>query len=258
MKNKIITLATMLVIALGFQAQAQVIKPKKVLIVVTSHDRMGNINRSTGLWLGEFAAPYYTLTDAGVQVTIASPKGGAAPIDTFSLNKSFATEATKRYQTDATTQARLSHTVKLSSVSEKDYDAVFYPGGHGPMWDLAEDKTSEKLIEKFYNDNKIIAFVCHGPVALKHAVDKNGVAIVKDKTVSGFTNGEEEAVGLTKVVPFLTEDLLKQLGGNYQKAADWNPFAVQDGLLITGQNPQSAQLVGEKLLKAITTTSAAN
>jgi len=258
MKSKIITLATMLVLALGFQVQSQTTKPKRVLIVVTSHDRMGNINRETGLWLGEFAAPYYTLTDAGVQVTIASPKGGQAPIDTFSLNKAFATDATKRYQSDPATQARLSKTVKLSSVSEKDYDAIFYPGGHGPMWDLAEDKTSEKLIEKFYNDNKIISFVCHGPVALKHAVDKTGTPIVKGKTVAGFTNGEEEAVGLTKVVPFLTEDLLKQLGGNYQKGADWTPFAVQDGLLITGQNPQSAQLVGEKLLKAISNSTAAN
>ncbi len=258
MKSKIITLATMLVLALGFQVQSQTTKPKRVLIVVTSHDKMGNINRETGLWLGEFAAPYYTLTDAGVQVTIASPKGGQAPIDTFSLNKAFETDATKRYQSDPATQARLSKTVKLSSVSEKDYDAIFYPGGHGPMWDLAEDKTSEKLIEKFYNDNKIISFVCHGPVALKHAVDKTGTPIVKGKTVAGFTNGEEEAVGLTKVVPFLTEDLLKQLGGNYQKGADWTPFAVQDGLLITGQNPQSAQLVGEKLLKAISNSTAAN
>jgi len=258
MKSKIITLATMLVLALGFQVQSQTTKPKRVLIVVTSHDKMGNINRETGLWLGEFAAPYYTLTDAGVQVTIASPKGGQAPIDTFSLNKAFATDATKRYQSDPATQARLSKTVKLSSVSEKDYDAIFYPGGHGPMWDLAEDKTSEKLIEKFYNDNKIISFVCHGPVALKHAVDKTGTPIVKGKTVAGFTNGEEEAVGLTKVVPFLTEDLLKQIGGNYQKGADWTPFAVQDGLLITGQNPQSAQLVGEKLLKAISNSTAAN
>jgi putative intracellular protease/amidase len=258
MKTKFIILATMLVTALAFQAKAQAVKSKKVLIVVTSHDKMGNINRSTGLWLGEFAAPFYTLTDAGVEVTIASPKGGLAPIDTFSLNKSFATEATRRYQSDPAAQVRLSKTVKLSSVSAKDYDAVFYPGGHGPMWDLAEDKTSEKLIENFYNNGKTIAFVCHGPVALKHAVDKNGVAIVKGKIVSGFTNGEEAAVGLTNVVPFLTEDLLKQLGGKYQKGADWSPFAVQDGLLISGQNPQSAQLVGEKLLQALTQNSAAN
>lgn len=258
MKTKLVLLATMSVIALVFQAKTQASKPKKVLIVVTSHDKMGTINRQTGLWLGEFAAPYYTLLDADVAVTIASPKGGQAPIDTFSLNKSFATEATKRYQSDPATQLRLSQTVKLSSVSEKDYDGVFYPGGHGPMWDLAEDKTSQKLIESFYNHGKIIAFVCHGPVALKHAVDKNGVSLVKGRTVAGFTNGKEAAVGLTTVVPFLTEDLLKQLGGNYQKAADWSPFVVQDGLLITGQNPQSAQLIGEKMVTALMKTGTAN
>ncbi|WP_114937637.1 type 1 glutamine amidotransferase domain-containing protein [Mucilaginibacter endophyticus] len=258
MKTKFIILATMFVAALGFQVKAQTNKPKKVLFVVTSHDKMGNIDRQTGLWLGEFAAPYYTLNDAGIEITIASPKGGQAPIDTFSLNKSFATEATKRYQSDAALQSKLSKTVKLSTVNQKDYDAVFYPGGHGPMWDLAEDKTSEKLIENFYNHGKIIAFVCHGPVALKHAVDKNGVSLVKGRTVAGFTNGEEEAVGLTKVVPFLTEDLLKQLGGNYQKGADWSPFVVQDGLLITGQNPQSASLIGEKVLNALNKPVASN
>lgn len=244
-------LAGMLVTVLGFQAQGQASKPKKVLFVVTSHDKMGNLDRKTGLWIGEFAAPYYTLADAGVEITIASPKGGQAPIDPFSDSPQFVTDATKRYHSDAALQAKLGKTVKLSRVSERDYDAVFYPGGHGPMWDLAEDKTSAKLIEDFYNNNKIIAFVCHGPVALKNAVDKNGVSIVKGKNVAGFTNGEEEGVKLTKVVPFLTEDLLKQLGGNYQKGADWTPFVVQDGLLITGQNPQSASLIGEKLLSAL-------
>jgi putative intracellular protease/amidase len=258
MKYTIAVLAGVLVSTLGFQAKAQATKPKKVLFVVTSHDKMGNTDRKTGLWLGEFAAPYYTITDAGVEVTIASPKGGQAPIDTFSENPQFATEATKRYHTDAALQAKLSKTVKLTKVSEKDYDAVFYPGGHGPMWDLAEDKASEKLIENFYNNNKVIAFVCHGPVALKHAVDKNGVSLVKGKNVAGFTNGEEAAVGLTKVVPFLTEDLLKQLGGNYQKGSDWTPFVVQDGLLITGQNPQSASLIGEKVLNALTKAPASN
>lgn len=252
MKYTFAILAGMFLITLGFQTQAKAVKPKKVLFVVTSHDKMGNLDRKTGLWIGEFAAPYYTLADAGVEITIASPKGGKAPIDPFSDDPQFATDATKRYHADSDLQAKLSNTKKLSSVSEKDYDAVFYPGGHGPMWDLAEDKTSAKLIENFYNHNKIVAFVCHGPAALKNVVDKNGISIVKGKKVSGFTNGEEEAVQLTKVVPFLTEDLLKQLGGNYQKGADWTPFVVQDGVLITGQNPQSAQLIGEKVLSALT------
>ncbi|MEJ5055823.1 type 1 glutamine amidotransferase domain-containing protein [Sphingobacterium sp. MYb382] len=252
MKKLIVIFTIALTAATGLSAQVhKKIKNKKVLFVVTSHDKMGEIDRKTGLWLGEFTDPYYVLADAGIEITIASPKGGQAPVDPFSLDSSFVTAGTKRYDSDKSLQAKLAKTAKLSTVKEKDFDAVFYPGGHGPIWDLAEDKTSASLIQKFYTSDKLIAFVCHGPVALKNAVDKNGTPIVKGKKVTGFTNGEEDAVQLTKVVPFLTEDLLKSLGGKYEKAADWAPNVVQDGLLITGQNPQSAQLVGEKLLEAL-------
>ncbi|WP_114937625.1 type 1 glutamine amidotransferase domain-containing protein [Mucilaginibacter endophyticus] len=227
-------------------------KTKKVLFVVTSHDKMGNIDRQTGLWEGEFAAPYYTLADAGYDITIASPKGGVAPIDPFSQIPQFATDATKRFDGDEAVQAKLKNTVLLSSVSESDYDAIFFPGGHGPMWDLAEDLTAAKLIETFYQHNKPVSLLCHGVVALKHAKAANGEPLIKGKRVAGFTNGEEEAVGLTQVVPFLTEDLMISLGADYQKGDDWSSFSVVDGLLITGQNPQSAELVGEKLLEALT------
>jgi putative intracellular protease/amidase len=226
-------------------------KTKKVLFVVTSHDQLGNTGKKTGLWLGEFAAPYYTLADAGYEITIASPKG-FGPIDPFSEQPQFATDANRRFYTDEVVKAKLSHTALLSSVSESDYDAIFFPGGHGPMWDLAEDATVAKLIETFYQHNKPVSLLCHGSVALKHAKAANGEPLIKGKKVAGFTNGEEDAVGLTQAVPFLTEDLLRSLGADYQKGDDWSSFSVVDGLLITGQNPQSAQITGENLLKALT------
>ncbi len=179
-------------------------KTKKVLFVVTSHDQLGNTGKKTGLWLGEFAAPYYTVTDAGYDVTIASPKGGKAPIDPFSDEPQFATDATRRFHTHKALQDRLNKTVLLSDVSESDFDGIFYPGGHGPMWDLAEDKISTTLIETFYAHNNTIAFLCHGPVALKHARGTDGQPLIRGKKVAGFTNGEEEGVKLTSVVPFLT------------------------------------------------------
>jgi len=227
-------------------------KTKKVLFVVTSHDQLGSTGKKTGLWIGEFAAPYYTLADAGYSITIASPKGGIGPIDPFSDQPQFATEATKRFHADKDLQDKLNRTVLLNSVSEGDYDAIFFPGGHGPMWDLAEDMTVARLIETFYQHNKPVSLLCHGSVALKHAKAANGQPLIKGRKVAGFTNGEEDGVGLTQAVPFLTEDLLKSLGADYQKGKDWTPFSVVDGLLITGQNPQSAEIVGENLLKALT------
>jgi putative intracellular protease/amidase len=227
-------------------------KTKKVLFVVTSHDQLGSTGKKTGLWIGEFAAPYYTLADVGYEITIASPKGGVGPIDPFSNQPQFATEATKRFYADGDLQAKLNNTVLLTSVSESDYDAIFFPGGHGPMWDLAEDMTVAQLIETFYAHNKPVSLLCHGSVALKHAKAANGEPLIKGRKIAGFTNGEEEAVGLTKAVPFLTEELLISLGANYQKGDDWSSFAVVDGLFVTGQNPQSAELVGEKLLEALT------
>ncbi len=226
-------------------------KTKKVLFVVTSHDQLGSTGKKTGLWIGEFAAPYYTLSDAGYTITVASPKG-FGPIDPFSQEPQFATAATRRFDADEALQAKLKKTVLLSSVSESEYDAIFFPGGHGPMWDLAEDLTVAKLIETFYQHGKPVSLLCHGSVALKHAKAANGEPLIKGRKVAGFTNGEEDGVGLTQAVPFLTENLLRSLGADYQKGNDWSAFSVVDGLLITGQNPQSAELTGENLLKALT------
>ncbi|WP_157505144.1 DJ-1/PfpI family protein [Flavobacterium tegetincola] len=223
---------------------------KKVLFVVTSHDKLGDTGEKTGFWIEELVAPYYELADNGVQIDIASPLGGQPPIDPKSADPSSATEDTKRFDNDTALQSKLKQTLKLADVKQGDYDAVFYPGGHGPLWDLANDKNSIALIESFYTNNKPVAFVCHAPGALKD-VKVNGEYLVKGKKVTGFTNSEEEAVGLTKVVPFLLEDVLKSNGGIYSKAADWNPYAVEDGLLITGQNPASSKLVAEKLLKKL-------
>jgi putative intracellular protease/amidase len=223
----------------------------KVLFVVTSHDKLGDTGEKTGLWIEEFASPYYYLIDQGVAVVIASPKGGQPPIDPKSNLADYQTESTKRYDADSKAQLIFSKTQRLAQVKQEDFDAVFYPGGHGPLWDLSKNKKSIKLIESFYNNNKPIAFVCHAPAALKNVKDKNGEPLVKGKKVTGFTNGEEEAVGLTNVVPFLIEDMLKENGGIYDKGADWSSFAVEDGLLISGQNPQSANLVAEKLMKKI-------
>ncbi|CAM3743226.1 type 1 glutamine amidotransferase domain-containing protein [Flavobacterium gelidilacus] len=220
---------------------------KKVLFVLTSHEDLGNTGEKTGFWIEEFAAPYYELADKGVEITIASPNGGQPPIDPKSADPSSATEDTKRFDSDAALQQKLANTVKLADVNQADYDAVFYPGGHGPLWDLASSDVSKSLIESFYTNNKPVAFVCHSPGVLKD-VKVNGEYLVKGKKVTGFTNEEEEAVGLTKVVPFLLEDALKANGAEYSKGENWAPYAVEDGLLITGQNPASSKLVAQKLL----------
>lgn len=220
----------------------------KILMVLTSHDQLGNTGKKTGFWLEEFAAPYFAFKDAGVQLTLASPKGGQPPLDPKSDEPDFQTEATERFRKDSAAQAALASTVLLSSVNAGDYDAVFYPGGHGPLWDLAEDKHSIALIEAFYNAGKPVATVCHAPGVLRHAKDVNGQPLVKGKKVTGFTNSEEDAVQLTNVVPFLVEDELKAKGGIFSKGPDWASYVLTDGLLITGQNPASSQAGAEALL----------
>lgn len=222
----------------------------KVLMVLTSHDQLGNTGEKTGFWLEEFATPYYYLVDNGVEVTLASPKGGQPPIDPKSSSPDGQTENTKRFNNDAKAKSVLSNTKKLSGINFEEFDGVFYPGGHGPMWDLAEDKDSIQLIENFYQAGKPVAAVCHAPAALRH-VEIDGAPLVKGKKVSGFSNSEEEAVKLTKVVPFLLEDELKRLGGKYEKGKDWSSFSVVDGLLVTGQNPQSSKAVAEKFLSLL-------
>lgn len=223
---------------------------KKVLFVLTSHDELGNTGEKTGFWTEELAAPYYALSDKGVDITLASPKGGLPPIDPKSEDPSSQTDATRRMDNDEVLKDKLKNTHKLSDVKSEDFDAVFYPGGHGPLWDLAEDKVSQKLIADFYTNEKPVAFVCHAPGVLKD-VKIDGEYLVNGKNVTGFTNSEEEAVQLTDVVPFLVEDMLKKNGGSYSKIEDWSPYAVVDGRLITGQNPASSEKVAEELLKLI-------
>ncbi|MDX5417693.1 MAG: type 1 glutamine amidotransferase domain-containing protein [Hymenobacteraceae bacterium] len=223
----------------------------KVLFVLTSHDQLGDTGHKTGFWVEEFAAPYYTLADAGVKVDIASPKGGQPPIDPKSTSPDAQTKATRRFYEDDDLQHKLSQTKKLSEVKAEDYDAVFYPGGHGPLWDLASDQDSIRLIEAFAKQQKPVAAVCHGPAVLLQAKAADGQPLVKGKNVAGFTNSEEEGVQLTKVVPFLIEDRMKELGGNYSKGEDWQPHVVTDGLLITGQNPASSEPAAEELLKLL-------
>ena len=222
----------------------------KILMVLTSHDQLGNTGRKTGFWLEEFAAPYYTFLDVGATATLASPKGGQPPLDPVSDTPAGQTEFTRRFKQDPAAQAVLAKTSRLADVKTSDYDAVFYPGGHGPMWDLTEDPHSIALIEAFFNDGKPVAAVCHAP-GVFHRVKFQGQPIVKDKRVTGFTNGEEAAVHLTKVVPFLVEDELKRLGGLYEKAADWASFVITDGRLVTGQNPASSKVAAEALLKLL-------
>lgn len=224
----------------------------KILMVLTSHDTLGNTGRKTGFWLEEFAAPYYVFTDAGVTVTVASPKGGQPPIDPKSDEPDNQTPAQTRFKADPAALKVLANTVKLDSVAEKDFDTIFYSGGHGPMWDLAEDPVSIALIEAFYNADKPVATVCHAPGVLHHVTYK-GEPIVKGKRVTGFTNEEEEEVGLTKVVPFLVEDELKRLGGKFEKVANWKPFTITDGHLITGQNPASSTVTAKALLALMAT-----
>ena len=223
---------------------------KKILFVLTSHEDLGNTGKKTGFWTEELAAPYYALADQGAEITLASPKGGQPPIDPKSEDPDAQTDATRRMAEDKELLGKLSNTTILSDIKMEDYDAVFYPGGHGPLWDLAEDATSQKLIVDFYKAEKPVAFVCHAPGVLKN-VKVDGEYLVKGKNVTGFTNTEEEAVQLTDIVPFLVEDMLKENGGNYSKIGDWSPYAVVDGRLITGQNPASSEKVAEELLKML-------
>ncbi len=221
-----------------------------ILMVLTSHDQLGNTGRKTGFWVEEFAAPYFVFRDAGVQLTLASPKGGQPPIDPKSDLPENQTEAMARFKKDETAQKALAHTVRLADVKAEDFDTVFYPGGHGPMWDLAESPVSIALIESFYNSGKPVAFVCHAPGVLRHVTYK-GTPLVKGKHVTGFTNGEEEEVQLTKVVPFLVEDELLRLGAVFEKVSNWQPFSVVDGRLITGQNPPSSTSGAHALLRVV-------
>jgi putative intracellular protease/amidase/predicted enzyme related to lactoylglutathione lyase len=223
----------------------------KILMVLTSHDQLGNTGRPTGFWLEEFAAPYFVFRDAGVELTLASPKGGQPPLDPKSDLPENQTPAMARFKKDAAAQKALANTVKLAEVKAENFDTVFYPGGHGPMWDLAESPTSISLLEAFYNSGKPIALVCHSPGVLRH-VTYQGAPLVKGKHVAGFTNGEEEEMQLTKVVPFLVEEELLRLGAIFEKKANWLPFSITDGRLITGQNPASSTSAAQALLKFMT------
>ena len=220
----------------------------KVLMVLSSHDKLGNTGRKTGFWLEEFAAPYYVFTDAGAQVTLVSPKGGQPPLDPKSDEPDAQTDSTRRFKADGAAQSALAHTGKLADVSGDGFDAVFYPGGHGPLWDLAEDKNSIRLIEATIAAGKPVAAVCHAPAVLRHVRGEDGSPLVKGRKVTGFTNSEESAVQLSAIVPFLVEDMLIGKGGDYSKAADWQPHVVRDGLLITGQNPASSEAAAVSLL----------
>jgi putative intracellular protease/amidase len=221
----------------------------KVLIVLTSHDQLGNTGKKTGFWLEEFAAPYYVFKDAGVQITLASPAGGQPPLDPKSDLPEFQTDMTARFGKDAAAQAELANTVRLAEVRAEDFDLVFYPGGHGPLWDLAEDPVSIALIESFERAGKPVGLVCHAPGALRRVRAANGEPLVKGRKVTGFSNSEEAAVELTDVVPFLIEDEFKRQGGLYQKGPDWAPYVVIDGRLVTGQNPASSEAVAHALIK---------
>jgi len=220
----------------------------KILMILTSHDELGDTGKKTGFWLEEFAAPYYIFKDSGAEITLASPKGGQPPLDPKSAEKDSQTAATKRFEADDGAKAALAHTVKLKDIAPQDYDALFYPGGHGPLWDLAEDKVSIALIETMYAQGKPVSAVCHAPGAFRHARSPNGAPLVRGKSVTGFSNTEEAAAGLTEVVPFLLEDELQKKGATYSKGADWQPYIVRDGNLITGQNPASSEAVAKAVL----------
>jgi len=224
---------------------------KKILMVLTSYDQLGDTGKKTGFWLEEFAAPYYVLKDAGADLTVVSPAGGQPPLDPKSDAPDAQTDATRRFKADAEAQAVLASTGKLSRVKAADFDAVFYPGGHGPLWDLAEDRNSIGLIEALAAAGKPIALVCHAPGVLRHVKAADGSPLVKGKKVTGFTNTEEDAVGLSQVVPFLVEDMLKTNGGAYSRGADWQSYVVTDGKLVTGQNPASSEAGAEALLKLL-------
>ena len=223
----------------------------KILIVLTSHDQLGDTGKKTGFWLEEFAAPYYVLKDAGAAITLASPKGGQPPLDPKSDLPENLTESTKRFRTDTAAQAELAKTKELADVSADDFDAVFYPGGHGPMWDMPDNATSIALIEAFVKIGKPVGAVCHAPAALVNVRGKDGEYLVKSKRVTGFTNAEEEAVGMTAVVPFRLENRLKERGAVYSNGANWAPYVQVDGKLVTGQNPASSGPAAEELLNLL-------
>ncbi|MBD2099560.1 type 1 glutamine amidotransferase domain-containing protein [Leptolyngbya sp. FACHB-261] len=227
----------------------------KILMVLTSHDRLGDTGKKTGFWLEEFAAPYYVFKDAGAEITLASPQGGQPPLDPKSDEPDSQTEATIRFKQDTEAQTALGNTLKLSSVSGEDYDAIFYPGGHGPLWDLSEDKDSIALIEAMYVAGKPVAAVCHAPSVLRNTKTHEGSPLIEGKSVTGFSNTEEAAVGLTDVVPFLLEDELKKSGGKYSKAENWQPYVVSDGNLITGQNPASSEAGAKAVLQQLSIAS---
>ena len=222
-----------------------------ILMVLTSHDRLGDTGRKTGFWLEELAAPYYAFRDAGAEITLASPKGGQPPLDPKSNEANFQTETTRRFEADPAATAQLAATLTLADVSEADFDAVFYPGGHGPLWDLAEDPHSIGLIERFAAAGKPVALVCHAPGVLRHVKGPDGRPLVAGRKVTGFADTEEEAVGLTAVVPFLVEDELRAKGGLYSKGPDWGSYVVRDGQLITGQNPGSSADTARALVDAL-------
>lgn len=224
---------------------------KRILIVLTSHDQLGNTGEKTGFWLEEFAAPYYIFKDAGAEITLASPNGGQPPIDPKSELDDFQTDATRRFYTDTKSQTLLAETAKLSEVNASDYDAIFYPGGHGPLWDLVNDQISIQLIESFWTQNKPVSAVCHAPIVLVNAKDENGNPIVKDREVTGFSNKEETAVGLTDVVPMLVENQLIEKGGNFSKADSFTSYMRSDGNLITGQNPASSEPVALEVIELL-------
>lgn len=223
----------------------------KILMVLTSHDELGDTGQKTGFWLEELAAPYYIFKDAGAEITLASPQGGQPPLDPKSNEPASQTADTQRFEADAEATAALAATVKLSDISPADFDTVFYPGGHGPLWDLAEDNVSIGLIERMLSAGKPVALVCHAPGVLRHVKTPTGRPLVEGKKVTGFTNSEEDAVGLTDVVPFLVEDELKALGGIYSRGPDWGSYVIQDGLLITGQNPGSSPATARSLMEAL-------
>jgi putative intracellular protease/amidase len=223
----------------------------KILTVLTSHDTLGDTGRKTGFWLEELAAPYYAFREAGAEITLASPLGGQPPLDPKSNEPSNQTDATHRFEADADAMAQLANTVKLAELSQGQFDAVFYPGGHGPLWDLAEDELSIALIEDFLTAKKPVAFVCHAPGVLRHVKTAEGRPLVEGKKVTGFANSEEDGVGLTDIVPFLVEDELKAKGGIYSRGPDWGSYVIQDGLLITGQNPGSSPATARALIDAV-------
>lgn len=223
----------------------------KILMVLTSHDTLGDTGRKTGFWLEELAAPYYVFKDIGATVTLASPLGGQPPLDPKSDEPSFQTDATERFAADAEATAQLAATVRLDSVVPAEFDTVFYPGGHGPLWDLAEDRASIRLLETFLSAGRPVALVCHAPGVLRHVKGPDGASLVRDRRVTGFTNTEEEGVGLTDIVPFLVEDELIRLGGRFSRTEDWGVHTVTDGPLITGQNPASSAATAEQLLASL-------